>query len=373
MKANRVHVVPTFLRQTTKYNSICHGRSNSVNATVINHDKRACCQGKKRQRETACNFYATANKQQQKSIKDRTHHAHNRLCNIIKGTDVYLSVRKAKRTRNSITENGDSMNPRNKKRQVPPPALAAAVVALISAGSVGRMSSIAFGTAPALAPARPRPGVTAFAVRDDAPAEEGRSTTTAPLVTDANYRSLLRPPSGRPVLVDAYSPRCGPCARLDQILRRARPRYAGAVDFVKWNVEDREDTAAVRRLAEDGGHAVRALPTLLVFRDGRPVASRTGFANEFQLDYFLEGALPDVLEKTFDEDGIKMVPLTQPVALVPAVTQCDYVEEKMVVSPECGDDQEEEEEKEHSVWQNRTSVPAMEGISSLPGQSLTNR
>lgn len=261
------------------------------------------------------------------------------------------------------------MIPRRHKRRAPPPATIAAVLALLSA-STGRMSATAFMSADTTracpsssASSHARRSVTALSVHDDAPIPTYLET-----VTDANLHALLLPASGRPVLIDAYSPRCGPCKMLDKVLRQARPRYWQKVDFVKWNVEDKEHTEALRQAVADGGFAVRGLPSLLVFRDGRPVAVRKGFANEFQLDYFLEGALPDVLERTFDEDGIKMVPLPAGLAAMQeggedAVTHCDYVAEEMVISPECGDGEVEE----RSEWGDRATIPAMEGISSPPG------
>jgi thioredoxin 1 len=168
--------------------------------------------------------------------------------------------------------------------------------------------------APAATVSTPRSAMT---VGDDDGGGGGAAATTTtttpekeklviPLVTDANSRTLLRPPDGRPVLVDAFAPWCGPCKLLDGVLRKAQPRYSGRVDFVRWNVDDADGTRGLRDLLESGGHALSKLPSLVVFRDGAPAATRAGFANEFQLDDFLERTLPDVLERTFDERGFKM-------------------------------------------------------------------
>jgi hypothetical protein len=62
------------------------------------------------------------------------------------------------------------------------------------------------------------------------------------------------------------------------------------------------------------GFTLNKLPSLIIYRDGKPVAVRPGFANEFQLDDWLETTLPDVLERTFDENGMKIEPV--PVGLV---------------------------------------------------------
>jgi thioredoxin 1 len=155
---------------------------------------------------------------------------------------------------------------------------------------------------------------------DDPPPQPPPTTTTTekkliiPLVTDANSHSLLRPATdpSRPVLVDAFAPWCGPCKLLDRVLRKSQPRYVGVVDFARWNVDDAERTIGLRGLLAGRGYALSKLPSLVVFRDGSPVAMRPGFANEYQLDDFLERACPDVLERTFDEHGVKMTMIGLP-------------------------------------------------------------
>lgn len=141
----------------------------------------------------------------------------------------------------------------------------------------------------------------------------GKTKLTIETIDDDNRHTLLHPPStpSRPVLVDAFAPWCGPCKLLDKVLRKAQPGYVGRVDFCRWNVNDKEGTKELKQLFLDSGHTLTKLPSLIVFREGEPVAVRPGFANEFQLDDFLEKTLPDVLERTFDEHGVKMLPLPE--------------------------------------------------------------
>lgn len=112
------------------------------------------------------------------------------------------------------------------------------------------------------------------------------------------------------------------------------------------------------------------------------MAVRAGFANEFQLDDFLEKTLPDVLERTFDEDGIKMIPLSKEMIVLkeekdPLVEESKAVavEETVMASStlkqnadDCKTPVECYERLEETVWQNRTVVPAMDGIL-LPARS----
>eukprot|EP00804_Cyclotella_cryptica_P020324 CCRYP_014070-RA/>CCRYP_014070-RA protein AED:0.03 eAED:0.03 QI:314/1/1/1/1/1/2/522/209 len=127
-------------------------------------------------------------------------------------------------------------------------------------------------------------------------------------LTDHNRDALLRPtvdPS-RPILVDAFAPWCGPCKLLDKVLKKSQPRYIGKVDFVRWNVNDAENTALIKSHFIQMGYTLNKLPSLILYREGEPIAVRPGFANEFQLDDWLEKTLPDVLERTFDENGVKL-------------------------------------------------------------------
>jgi thioredoxin 1 len=133
-----------------------------------------------------------------------------------------------------------------------------------------------------------------------------------PTITDENSHILLHPADdpSRPILIDAFAPWCGPCKLLDKVLRKSRPKYADVVDFCRWNVNDVEGTARMRQSLIDRGYVLNKLPSLVIYRDGIPVAMRPGFCNEHQLDDFLERTLPDVLERTFDEYGAKMIPMT---------------------------------------------------------------
>ena len=148
-------------------------------------------------------------------------------------------------------------------------------------------------------------------------------------ITDDNMDTLLHPPSLRPVLVDAFAPWCGPCKLLDKVLRKAQPNYLNKVDFCRWNVNDTENTAELKKLFLESGYNLTKLPSLIVFREGKPIAVRPGFANEFQLDDFLEKTLPDVLERTFDENGVKMIPMYPEIAMV-QVEHEEAVEERSV-------------------------------------------
>jgi thioredoxin 1 len=220
---------------------------------------------------------------------------------------------------------------------------------------------------------------------------------TIETITDANIDLVLSPPSspGRPVLVDVFAPWCGPCKILDKVLKKSQPKYLGSVDFVKWNVNEKENTVELKKIFLDSGNTLTKLPSLIVFRNGKVEAVRPGLANENQLDDFLERTLPDVLDRTFDDDGVKMVPLPEEAmmrqeeeeakmaervaaeankedvlsrkAAAAAAMVEEAVKQTLKSEEDCIDERECWQRVEQTLWQNRTVVPAMDGIM-MPGR-----
>ncbi|KAL3759685.1 hypothetical protein ACHAWU_009832 [Discostella pseudostelligera] len=228
-----------------------------------------------------------------------------------------------------------------------------------------------------------------FSNADDS--DEKKKAPSIQTVTDANMDTLLHPPSSpdRPVLVDAFAPFCGPCKLLDKVLRKAQPNYLNKVDFCRWNVSDMENTAELKKLFLESGYTLTKLPSLIVFRAGKPVAVRPGFANEFQLDDWLEKTLPDVLERTFDENGVKMIPMfpevamaqinrevmveerkisrgskevEQEITITDTVVAVQHATDGVFEAGDCITPQECIERLENELWKHRTVVPAINGI-----------
>jgi thioredoxin 2 len=86
-----------------------------------------------------------------------------------------------------------------------------------------------------------------------------------------------------PVLVDLWATWCGPCRMVSPALERIATARAGELKLVKVDV----DTAP--RLSQR--FEVRAVPTLMVFRDGELLARQPGAAPEPALVSWLDGAL----------------------------------------------------------------------------------
>ena len=70
------------------------------------------------------------------------------------------------------------------------------------------------------------------------------------------------------VLVDFWAPWCGPCRMQTRILERLADELGGQVAICKVNVDENAEAAAAFN--------VMSIPTLIVFRDGKPVKQFVG-------------------------------------------------------------------------------------------------
>ncbi len=101
-------------------------------------------------------------------------------------------------------------------------------------------------------------------------------------VTDQTFdEKVLK--SGLPVLVDFWAPWCGPCRMVAPVVEELSHEYDGRMQFVKLNTDDNPMTAVK--------YNIRSIPTLMVFREGQPVAQIIGFRPKPDLARRIEAVL----------------------------------------------------------------------------------
>jgi thioredoxin 1 len=94
------------------------------------------------------------------------------------------------------------------------------------------------------------------------------------VVTDSTFDSDVLQ-SSLPVLVDFWAPWCGPCRALAPVIDELSTEYEGKVSIVKMNVDENPATP--------GKFGIRAIPTLILFKNGQVVEQMTGALSKSSL------------------------------------------------------------------------------------------
>jgi thioredoxin 1 len=86
-----------------------------------------------------------------------------------------------------------------------------------------------------------------------------------------------------PVLVDFWAPWCGPCRAIAPVIDELSGDYAGKLKVAKCNVDDNPKTPS--------RYGIRAIPTLIIFKDGNVSEQITGAVAKSQITAAVDKAV----------------------------------------------------------------------------------
>ena len=101
-------------------------------------------------------------------------------------------------------------------------------------------------------------------------------------VSDATFeKDVLQ--SETPVLVDYWAEWCGPCKMIAPVLEDMAKEYAGRLTVAKLDIDANPEITSQ--------FGIRGIPTLILFKSGKPHAQKVGALSKSQLTAFVDSNL----------------------------------------------------------------------------------
>ncbi len=104
-----------------------------------------------------------------------------------------------------------------------------------------------------------------------------------PLALDQNGFDRMLANTELPIVVDFWAQWCGPCKMMAPVFERVAASLEPNARFVK------VDTEAAPALAQR--YAIRSIPTLIIFKDGREIARQSGALDQRSLENWVSSSV----------------------------------------------------------------------------------
>lgn len=101
-------------------------------------------------------------------------------------------------------------------------------------------------------------------------------------VTDDSFETDVLNAS-KPVLVDFWANWCGPCKMIGPSLEELSTELGDKVTIAKVDIDDNQMTPSK--------YGVRGIPTMMIFKDGKVVATQVGALSKSRIDSWINETL----------------------------------------------------------------------------------